>query len=63
MKGEKSRKVTSKLSRKTYISIASLAPREVRAAQAPLRAVITFILKTSIYILRESALWLVYRLY
>ena len=56
MKGERSYKVTSKLSRKTYISMASLAPREVRAARALLRVATAFILKTSIYILRESAL-------
>jgi len=56
VKGERSYKVTSKLSKKTYISMASLVPGEVRAARAPLRAAIASILKTSIYILRESAL-------
>jgi hypothetical protein len=63
VKGERNRKATSKLFRKTHMSMASLALREVRAARAPLRAATASILKTSIYMLRESALRSVYRLY
>ena len=43
--------------------MANLALREVKAAQTPLKAAIAFALKTFAYILRESALRLVYKLY
>jgi hypothetical protein len=48
VKGERSRDVTSRLSRKTYISIASLVAGEVSAAYALLSTISASTLNTSI---------------
>ena len=56
MKGERSRTATSKLSRKTYASVASLAAGEVSIARAPLSAASASASNTSAWSLREKAL-------
>ena len=56
MKGERSRTATSKLSRKTYASIASLVAGEVNITRAPLSAASASALNISTWSLREKAL-------
>ncbi len=63
VKGERSYTTTSKLSRKTYTSIASLVVGEVSITRALLSATSTSILNTSMWSLREKALQSIYILY
>lgn len=56
VKGERSRCATSKFSRKTQRSVASLAPSEESALRAPSRAPTAFASKTSACRLKDFAL-------
>ena len=63
VKGARSLIATSKLSRNTYMSIASLANRAKRAAFAPLSAADASALKTSALRLSENTLQSILYLY
>ena len=63
VEGARSLIATSRLSRKTHMSVASLADRAKRAAFAPLSATDALALKTLALRLSENALWLILCLY
>jgi len=63
IKGTRSFIATSRLSRNTYMFIASLADKAKKAAFAPLSVANTLVLKTLALRLNKNTLWLILCLY